>query len=517
MKAASVGTDLNDSSTAGNDRMDRRQFLGFAALTGLATTTALSAEAVHFDRSALIEIARALAAKPFAFPDPPLPDALRDLGYSQYQGIRFRENARLFTQPPTAFSVDLLHSGFIFNVPVEIFVVEDGMARQIAYSPELFSFQHSEPPAPETPLEFAGFRARTTLNSPDVMDEFLVFAGASYFRAVAKGQVYGLSARGLAIGTATDQGEEFPFFRGFWLERPIENRLVIHALLDGPSATGAYRFTVRPGDETRIDVEVALFARADINELGVAPLTSMFLFDAKDRFEHDDYRPSIHDSDGLAIWNGSGEHLWRPLRNPRLLQVSAFADTSPIGFGLVQRERRFPEYEDLEALYHRRPSVWVEPIGDWGRGALKLVEIPSAEEIHDNIVAFWSPEAQLAAGEELSFTYRLTWGWQGPPDGDRLRVVRTLSGAGSTESSRRFVIDFAPVTGTAPPSDSFSLSVFASVGAISNPILLDNPEIGGVRATFEVDLGGADLAELRASLARDEAPASEVWVYRWTT
>lgn len=501
--------------------MNRRSFLGTAAVLPLTAlfggARAHAEDAGSFSRTTVIEAARALAEQPFAAPEPPVPQSLLDLGYSEYQRIRFREDQRLFTNPPSGFAVDLLHSGFIYRLPVQIYVITDGRAERIAFNPDMFIYQDVPPPPPDAQLEFAGFRARTALNRPDVMDEFLVFAGASYFRAVARNQVFGLSARGLSIGTAEQTGEEFPFFRSFWLERPGDGRMVVHALLDGPSASGAFRFTARPGGETVIDVEATVFARAEITALGMAPLTSMFLFDQKERGGHDDFRPAVHDSDGLAIWNGGGERIWRPLHNPRLLQVSSFADSGPRGFGLIQREKRYAEYEDLEALYHERPSLWVEPIGDWGKGHVVLVEIPNPEEIHDNIVAFWRPDTPLAAGSETSFTYRLTWGWDAPPSDGLLRVSRTLAGAGGRDAWRRFVVDFSdPTAAVGVPASDFTANVRTSVGVIQNVVVMDNPEIGGVRVAFELDTQGNDIADLRMDLLRGGRPAGEVWVYRWT-
>lgn len=499
--------------------MERREFLGAAAAFSLGALFGPAAIAADkktaFSRSTVIDRARALAAEPFAWPKPALPDALKNLSYSQYQGIRFREDKRLFTSPPSGFSVDLFHSGFIFNVPVEIFRVADNEAEKLKYSPDLFTFQDVEQPKPDMEVEFAGFRARTEINKPGLMDEFLVFAGASYFRAVAKDQIYGLSARGLAVNTAEADGEEFPFFRAFWLEQPQDGRMVVHALLDSPSVAGAYRFTIRPGAVTQMDVEATLFSRKEMKHIGIAPLTSMFLYNVKDRFTHDDFRPAIHDSDGLAIWNGGGERIWRPLSNPTLLQISAFADNGPRGFGLIQREKRFSEYEDLEAHYHKRPSLWIEPIGDWGKGAITLVEIPTIEEIHDNIVAFWRPAEPVAAKSEIDFTYRLTWGFDAPVDRSLLRVVRTLEGRGSRAGWRRFTVDFQLPEGVVTP-EGLSHSISTSAGKIENPVIMNNPEIGGVRLAFEVDTGGGDIAELRASLMRGDARASEVWAFRWT-
>ncbi|TPE50786.1 glucan biosynthesis protein [Amaricoccus solimangrovi] len=500
--------------------MNRRSFLGTAGALSVGAlfrgAAAFAQDATPFSRSDVVDAARALAAKPFEQPGPAVPDALLQLSYSDYQKIRFKEERRLFTNPPSGFAVDLLHPGFIYRIPVEIYTVENGKATKIPFSTDLFTYQGIDPPAEDTPLEFSGFRGRTPLNSPDYMDEFLVFAGASYFRAIARGQVFGLSARGLSIGTADPAGEEFPFFRTFWLERPGDGRMVVHALLDGPSASGAFRFTIRPGDETVMDVEATIFARVDIKTLGLAPLTSMFLYDAKERDGYDDFRPGIHDSDGLAMWNGGGERIWRPLHNPRLLQISSFSDNGPRGFGLIQREKRFSEYEDLEALYHKRPSLWVEPIGDWGKGHVMLVEIPNVVEIHDNMVAFWRPEQPLSAGSETSFTYRLTWGWDAPAT-SLLRVTRTLSGQGEQEGRRRFVVDFStPGVSVGAPATDFTANISASAGAVRNVVVMDNPEIGGIRVAFELDPQGNEAVDLRLDLLRQGAPGGEVWVYRWT-
>ena len=501
--------------------MNRRSFLGTASalpLAGLFGGAVAFADEppTDFSRSDVVDAARARAAQPFVQPEPPVPENLLQLGYSDYQKIRFKEDRRLFTNPPSGFAVDLLHPGFIYRIPVVIYTVENGQARKIVFNSDMFTYDGIDPPAPDAKLEFSGFRGRTPLNTPDFMDEFLVFAGASYFRAVARGQIFGLSARGLSIGTADPAGEEFPFFRTFWIERPGDGRMVVHALLDGPSASGAYRFTIRPGGETVMDVEATVFARVDIRTLGLAPLTSMFLFDEKEREGYDDFRPAIHDSDGLAMWNGGGERIWRPLHNPRLLQVSSFSDNGPRGFGLIQREKRFSEYEDLEALYHKRPSLWVEPIGDWGRGHVMLVEIPNVVEIHDNMAAFWRPEQPLLAGTETNFTYRLTWGWDAPPT-TMLRVTRTLSGRGTQESWRRFAVDFSnPGLPVGAPASDFIANLSASAGVIHNVVVMDNPEISGIRVAFEIDPQGAESVDMRLDLLRGGQPAGEVWVFRWT-
>lgn len=500
--------------------MQRRQFLAGAAALSLAARPhgrgALAQDGTPFSRSVVLEQARALAAAAFAPPKPDVPDALQKLSAADYASIQFREDKRFFVDPPTRFAVELTHSGFIYNVPVQISIVNAGVARKVTYDPGLYTFGSLAPPAPDTPLEFAGFMALTPLDRPEVMTPFAMFAGASYFRAISKNQSFGLSARGLAIGTGEPEGEEFPFFRAHWLETPGEDRMVVHSLLDGPSATGAYRFTIRPGDVTQIDVEATIFARSTIAHIGLAPLTSMFLFDAKDRAAHDDFRLGVHSSDGLAMWNGSDERLWRPLHSPRLLQISAFSDSGPRGFGLIQRERDFKEYEDLASKYHDRPSAWVEPIGDWGKGHVVLVEIPTNDEIHDNIVAYWRPEPEISAGSEISLTYRLSWPWDEPDLNGLLKVVRTLSGVG-TNGRRRFVVDFSGEGQATIRASAVQLMAQASPGSLHDAEISENPEINGLRLQFDVDPEGNDSVEMRLELRSGERRIAETWVYRWSS
>ncbi len=496
--------------------MQRRGFIAGAAALSMAPgiVRRAAADDPAFSRSVVLEQARALAAAPFARPDPAIPDAFANLTADQYTAIRFRDDRRLFTDPATGFAVELVHSGFIYSVPVEIFLVDGGVARKVAYDPTLFTFGDMAPPQADVPLEYAGFRILSPLNQPEVLTPFAVWAGASYFKAISKNQLFGLSARGLAIGIGEAQGEEFPYFRAHWLETPNEGRMVVHSLLDGPSAAGAYRFTVRPGDPTQIDVEATIFARTDVPHLGLAPMTSMFLFDAKDRAAHDDFRLGVHNSDGLAMWNGSDERLWRPLHSPRLLQISAFANSGPNGFGLIQRERSFSDYEDLGAMYHRRPSLWAEPIGDWGKGHIVLVEIPTNDEIHDNISAYWRPEATLAAGSEISLTYRLSWGWDVPDLNGLLKIERTLSGLGD-DGRRRFVVDYSG-EGQVRAS-AVQVVAQANPGSIHDAVISENPEIKGLRLMFDVDPEGADVVELRLELRSGDRRIAETWVYRWSS
>jgi glucans biosynthesis protein len=477
-----------------------------------------------FTADSVVEMARALASAPFQPLPTELPPSLTDLDYVQYRDIYFKADAGLWKQEDIHFLIEFFHRGFYFKERIDVAVVDDGEARHVAYEPRLFGFgAHVPRPLPDTDIGFAGFRVATDVASEDGgFGEFLVFQGASYFRSLAAGQAYGISGRGLAVKTASPEGEEFPVFRSFWVERPEpgDTHIVVHALLDSPSVAGAYRFRAEYGAETVMDVEATLFPRVDLAEVGLAPGTSMFYFDLNGRRDVDDYRPEVHDSDGLLIHNGAGERLWRPLANPETLQVSSFLDKGPQGFGLLQRNRDFDSYQDVEAAYERRPSLWVEPIGDWGPGSVVLVEIPTDAEIHDNIVAYWTPEQPIPAGSAFEYAYRLTFNDDGPPrDPNAVFVSRTRRGRADPEHPspiRLFVIDFAMAPGESRPDDPPEALVTASAGAVSGVTVADFDEVNGWRVTFKLDPGDAEVIELRAGLKFASERPSETWMYRWT-
>ena len=469
-----------------------------------------------FDRAALLARAAELAKQPHALPPPPEGVGPR-LTYDQYRSIRFDPAAAIWKNENRTFAVDLLYPGFIFDVPVNINLVVGGTARRVLFMNDKFAYGPDVPPVATGELGgYSGFRVRAPLNSPDYLDEFLVFQGASYFRAVAKGQIYGLSARGLAVRTARPEGEEFPYFTDFWIERPPAQAtaIVIHALLQSPSVVGAFTFTARPGNETVIDVDAALFPRVDLTAFGVAPLTSMFLFDSSNRLRFDDYRDAVHDSDGLQISNGRGERIWRPLANPRMIvQTSAFSDDSPKGFGLLQRKRNFADYEDGEAQYERRPSLWVEPTAEWGPGHVELVEIPSAREINDNIVAYWQPADPIAAGQSRQFSYRLRFTAE-PLDDSLARVVATRVGQSlNSEGHRSFVIDFK---GAGDIPDDVVPEVWSRPGEVFAPRGQVVAQTGVYRVAFELDPKRESVVEMGVVLRSQGKPWSETWLYQWS-
>jgi glucans biosynthesis protein len=494
-------------------------FLSLAGLLGPAPAAhGAPAQPPPFDAATVRDMARQLAEQPYKAPDAALPAELQNLDYQAYRSIRFDPKQALWADQKLRFTAEFFSRGFLYKERVDVFEVANGRATPIRYRPELFTFDKVK--APTGDVGFAGLRLHYPLNRPDYYDEVCAFLGASYFRAVAKGQGYGMSARGLSIKTADPTGEEFPQFKTFWLERPApdSDSMVIHALLDSQSAAAAFRFTIRPGTDTVFDTETTLYPRVDIAASGLAPLTSMFLFDANDRVGFDDYRNAVHDSSGLALQIGQDGHIWRPLANPRELQVSAFTDRSMRGYGLLQRERLFADYQDAEARYENRPSVWVEPIGDWGEGIVELVEIPSKQEVNDNVVAFWRPHDPLRAKGEYNRNYRLHWCRTPPGDRAVALVVATRCGQSLTGKNRLFVVDFVGgalkewKADTPPPT----LESACTKGQIVNAVAQAVPDIGGWRVSLELDPQNNTLVELHARLTGDGKPLTETWMYRWT-
>lgn len=475
-------------------------------------------DAAPFDPQMIHDRARAMAQAPYQA-RPQFPEPWRDLSYDQYRTLSFDGRKALWRGSETPQRVDVFPPGLYFMDGIEIFEIDAGMARPLRFDLGVFDTSNISTDLPvNDALGYTGLRLRAELEHPGIYQEYAVFQGASYFRGIGTGQFYGLSARGLALKTGDPMGEEFPNFIAFWIEKPApgQKTVILHALLDSPSCTGAYRFAITPGETLVMQVEAELFARTDMPHMGIAPLTSMFLFDDMDRHRFDDFRPAVHDSNGLLIHNGAGETIWRPLANPKTLQISAFSDTNPKGFGLCQRARSFEDFNDLEAHYHERPMLWVTPGEGWGPGAVTLVEIPADQEIYDNIVAYWRPSEGIKAGDSHAMSYRLDWGIDTAPGANELlRVVNTASG-GRPEGGRIFAIDFAP--GDAVPDDLSTISkvIHASQGEVSAGVIQRNPATGGPRLAFTFYPGDARFAEFRVQLYTDDRPLSELWLYRWT-
>jgi len=511
--------------------LDRRQFLRSSVLTavtvavlGRSTAVLAAGGGVAFGFPALREKAMTLAKHPYSPPRPPIP-AVTGIRFDDLQKINFRAEHALWKNTPKAFPVRFFHLHKYAPTPVRMNVVRNGVAYPIAYDKATFNYEDPEL-ATKLPadLGFAGFRV---MNDGKANSDWLSFQGASYFRASGEQDQYGISARGIALNTATETKEEFPSFTEFWLEDGTANGPLINifALLEGPSVTGAYKFVASREHGATIDVHAELFVRNDVPRLGVAPLTSMYWFGENQRRLAADWRPEIHDSDGLAMWTGKGERIFRPLVNPPSLQINSFVDDNPKGFGLVQRDRTFANYQDDSAFYERRPSVWVEPKGGWGPGTVQLVEIPTDDEIHDNIVAFWQPRAPLAKGDTFAVDYRLHWRNRQPyPPDNVAQVVATRTGRGgipgqprpTDNKARKFVIDFegGPLADLEPRYDLTPV-VTTSRGKVLNGYVVKIVGTERWRAVFDVEFGGGGPLDLRCFVRLGDRTLTETWLYQY--
>ena len=496
----------------------RRRLLALLSFVALAAAARAAGEL--FDFETLRFRAKMLAANPHVPRPATVPEALRRLTYDEYRLITFDEEQTRWRRENVPFQLQYFHPGFVHDHAVQLNELDGRMALPIGYSTSLFKFGALKiGGALGDSVGFAGFRVLGRLDRP--WDELVSFLGASYFRSLCMNSVYGLSARGLALNTAEPDGEEFPVFEEFWIERPAATakQFVIYALMDCASLAGAFRFTVAPGADTVMQVKAAVYCRQNPKVFGVAPLTSMFWHGENSGGDRGDFRPEVHDSDGLMMFTGAGEWLWRPLTNPKANRVSAFSDENPRGFGLIQRDRKFSSYEDLEANYHQRPSAWVEPVGHWGRGTVRLAELPAPTEATDNIVAFWVPAQLPAPGEPIEFEYKLHWFLDQihPPAGF---VVATRTGRSLTHEPelRRFVVDFdGPYLHQqkADPTIEPVVSV-GTGGTIAYTTLQKNPFNDTWRLAFGFKSDGSGRpVELRCFLRKSPHVLTETWSYLW--
>ncbi len=492
-----------------------------------------------FGHADVEERARRLAQRPHEPPGRRVPPSIAALDFDAWREIRFRPEGSLLDNPASRFRLQAFHLGHLFKRPVRLNIVKGETSSPVAYSPADFDYgSHAfDPPLPPD-LGYAGWRINYPLNRPGVPDELISFLGSSYFRVLGRGQVYGLSARGLSIGTGRlDNNEEFPFFREFWFRSPDEganpaqDRLIFHALLDSPSIVGAYAFELHPGEVSRLDVKATLFARRRIDDVGIAPLTSMYFIGENDRHyndrnRYDDYRPEMHDSDGLQLHLADGRQVWRPLRNPQIQERSYFDATDIRGFGLMQRDRTFSNYQDIDLAYQARPSYWIEPKGNWGRGRIELIELATRDETADNIVAAWLPDEPVEPDRPVSFAYAIHSGLDMTslsPLGQVLHTFNAPVGAlGSHREqkhhgSRRFLIDFAggALNSHAQRPDALQLNVMTTGGRTIRSFHTPNPQSGGVRAIIDVKGVHGETIFMEASLKAGSTPVTETWSYRW--
>lgn len=517
--------------------LSRRDVLSAAAAASVAsllgaTGPAAAAQlkfgaAKPFSFSGLVGRAREMAGKAYLAPRKPAPEIVDQIGYEQHGKIKFRADHALFSEEKGVYPVTFFPVGKYFPKTIKMHAVEGDKAAEVLYEPEYFDMPDDSPAAklPED-TGFAGFQIREAKSRPDWQKkDWCAFLGASYFRAIGSLGEYGLSARGVAIDTASPMPEEFPDFTEFYLQPASSETqpVVVYALLDGPSITGAYKFTIRRTEGVIIDVESNLFVRKDIVKLGISPMTSMYWFSNYDKSYQLEWREGAHDSDGLAMWTGAGERIWRPLVNPPAASTSAFVDDNPRGFGLMQRDRDPEHYMDRYLNYERRPSLWIEPIGGWGQGAFHLVEFPTDHEDFDNIGCFWVPKEPVKAGQSLEFRYRMYWNADEPePPNNLARPTATRIGRGGFPYSRanppdtkRMVVEFSGGPLDAFPKDRKPEPVIsASRGVVTSVFLETTTWNKAWRLQFDVKADGADPIDLRAFLRDGETALTETWLFK---
>ncbi len=529
-----------------SDSLDRRTVLKGAAAAAVAIGSIGEGEAApadvlrygepeEFSYDLLKARARERAHGPYVAPPRPAPEIVQKINYEEWGKIRYRSDHALFADGPGRFPLTFFHLGLFFQKAVDFHVIDDDHSKRIIYDQSYFDMP-ADSIARQLPqgAGFAGFRIQEARDG--ALDwrknDWVAFLGAAYFRTIGELHQYGMSARGIALDVAVaDRAEEFPDFTNFYVDsKESEHSVLIYGLMEGPSIVGVYRFVLQRAKGVIMDIEATLFTRAAVSRFGIAPLTSMYWYSETKKDTAVDWRPEVHDSDGLSMWSGKGERLWRPLNNPPRIMVSAFLDDNPRGFGLCQRDRVFDHYLD-GVNYDCRPTVWVEPLpsaqGDgWGRGSIQLCEIPTDDEIHDNVVAMWVPEKPVQAGAELTLNYRLHWLADEPYPSKLGRCVATRLGRGGQpglprpKGVRKFVVEFlgGPLS-SLPYGVKPEMVVTASRGSLQGYRIVEavpDDVPGHWRAEFDLTVdGGADPVELRCFLQANGETLTETWMYQY--
>jgi len=485
----------------------------------MLVSSAFAYERATVDFDHVTDLAEEIATVKPQFEKPKIPAALLELSYDDYRSIRFRRGQALWLGQDYKFVVEFSHPGYLFGDPVRVYEVTDTHRQLIPFSHNLFNYEDSNLMPGQIPedIGFAGVRIRYPLNNEGVHDDLAVFQGASYFRALGEGNAFGASARGLGFGIG-ESGESFPRFSRIWLKKPQpdSSSMIVYALLEGEQVIGAYEFKLRPRKATQIDVRCRIWPLGESAKIDFAPITSMYYFGENTEQSVDDWRPEVHDSDGLLIAH-DGEWTWRPASNPAALATQRFSVDKLAGFGLLQRDRRFTSYEDLEADYHQRPSVWITPVGDWPKGAVALVEIPTTGETVDNINAFWKPDNPPAEGQFYELAYTIDWRSE-EPNGEVASVIETRIGQKTLDDqATSFVVEFTPPQGISEGNlDQLEVS-FDSGGASvkTDPQLVFNESENAVRVFFDLNRGTTRNHLLQLALKKEGKLVSEKWVYSW--
>jgi glucans biosynthesis protein len=490
-------------------------------LLGAALSGSAENDGSFFDFNELRNRAQNLAMAPYQPPEERLPRALRTFDYDDMRNIRYDPKEAVWRRARLPFQLQFFHRGGSQIGRIRVNTVEDGLVVPVSFSKDLFDYSQSKNVG-RLPDDFGfnGFRIHYPINSMEYLDEVVVFQGASYFRALAQGLHYGLSARGLAIDVAGANPEEFPEFVEFWIERPgrLSSSIKLYALLNSPGVAGAFEMVLTPGEETVMQVNATLFPRRTLDGIGLAPLTSMFWFGENSPSRFGDFRPEVHDSDGLLVHTGEDEWLWRPLSNDGRVKTSYFSDNHPRGFGLFQRDRNFESYQDLEALYQDRPGAWVVPGTNWGPGQICLVELPTGTEYADNIVAFWTPAKPLLPQTPFDYSYSLHWLTDNAACPPLARTVATRCGnLANIPGGRKFVLDFGAHEGLDRNNpDSVKPVISLINGTLKESRLQLNQPGNSWRVFFDVEpIDKTRPVEARCHLESGDLPRSETWTCFW--
>ncbi len=475
-----------------------------------------------FGQNSVADEARERAGKPFKASSAELPDFFAKLEFDQFLDIKRKRESLIWADDNVGFAIEPLHRGSIFSGEMVLQIVENGSEKRLSYRREDYDFGKLKPPGEAASLGFSGFRVLRT-DGKGNREEVAVFQGACFYKAIAEHQMPGITARALALRVGDPKGEEVPRLVSAWIEKPTraKNALVVHALLDSPSLSGAFRFTLRPGEATIVDTECTLFTRVAIDHFGLGAMQATYLFGPMDRRRSEDIRPGVYEVSGLQMLSGRKEWIWRPISNRDTLQVSAFVDENPAGFGLLQRDREFFRFLDDEQFWHQRPSVWIEPIGEWGKGSVTLAEIPADSQLNQNIVAYFRPREPLAANSETNFAYRQFWCWT-PPERPNLAMTTTSRlgrayGAPANSRRRRVLVEFTgDIFGEDKPQDEIRPRASCYSGTITSVRTTLIKERKTMRVQFEFDPGQSNQSELRLDLALRDTAVTETWLYRWT-
>lgn len=470
-----------------------------------------------FDPNSILSLAREIAKAPYKPVPADLPDFLSGLSYEQYVAIRAKPSATIWAGDNVGFAIEPLHRGFVFSAPMQISLFENGTTRPLEYRASDFDFGAVQPPAKVPDIAFSGFRI--LVRREGTLAEVGIFQGASFFRARAPGQSLGVQARGLSVRTADPRGEEFPVFKAVWIEKPTlaENALIVHALLDSESTVGVYRMAIRPAEATIIDTELTLLPRVNADVIGIATMSAKSISTPLDRRRPDDVRPNIAEVNGLRMLTGKGEWIWRPATNRATLQISSFVDDNPRGFGFLMRDRDFESYLDEDNHWEIRPSLWIEPLTDFGPGEVELVEIPADTDTNNNVVAFWRPRGGVQAGKEAVWAYRQFWCWSPPVRSTLASTIYSRGGRSGAARRRRFLVAFeGDILADEVATADLKASLSTSPGQVQSLRWFHDRARKRCRVLFDVDVGSDTSVEMRLVLVSGTKPVSETWLYRWS-